>query len=738
MFSFAAALSAGCVSNSADPGCLRFAQRTSSSFNQFNQNRQYDNWINSHFWRLQTSAGYFDQYLRYLPNAWAYFDSYGVHTGSSLVSQHPDWILQDAYGNNLFIPWGCSGGTCPQYALDISNQGYIDWWISQAQAIMAKGYKGLWIDDVNLAMRISDGNGTSVVPIDRATNQPMTDAAWRQYFANFMTQVRQALPGAEIVHNAIWFAGPGAVGSDPAVQQEIKAADYINCERGVGDSGLTGDGGYWSVQNLFNYVDTVHRLGANIIIEDLSNIGEYGPASYFMVSSGMDGFSDTSANPNNWPAMYDVTLGTPLGNRYNWSGLMRRDFSGGMALINPPNAPTVTVTLPGTYKNTSGQFVSQITLSARQGALLLGTTSIATGGSLAGSGDSTTNTVNLTAEGGADWIHWGDGALNRKSGVASQLSTYAVIGSRAAAVYGNDLRAMSWNDGTPSGSSTNRNGLYISGVGNGFSFAAPADSSSRVLAIHVGGWKSSGTLTAHLSDGSAADFVDTTPAASGQYDRNYVLTYEAASPGQTIRVTWTVESGSGNVTVNGAALAGTTQSQGSLSVVSNTSRSLANLSAEGTTDWIHWGDSTVIRKSTSQAPLSDYSVVGGGSVQHYMNDLRPLSWTDGSPVGSSSANTNGIYIRNAGNGFSFAAPADTTTRTLNIHVGGWNSSGTLTARLSDGSAPDFTDTTSVATGQYDKNYTLTYHALSSGQNLTVTWTMAGGSGNVTLNGAALQ
>jgi hypothetical protein len=717
---------------------LRFGQRTSSSFNQFNQNRQYDNWINSHFWRLQTSAGYFDPYLPYLPNTWAYFDSYGIHSGSSLISQHPDWIFRDAYGNNLFIPWGCSGGTCPQYAFDFSNQGYISWWIGQAKAMAAKGYKGLWVDDVNLAMRISNGSGTNVVPIDRATNQPMTDAAWRQYFANFMTQVRQALPGVEIVHNAIWSAGPGAVGSDPSVQQEIKAADYINLERGVGDSGLTGDGSYWSVQNLFNYIDTVHRLGAKIIIEDLSNIGEYGPASYFMISSGMDAFSDTSTYPNNWPAMYDVTLGTPLGARYNWSGLMRRDFSGGMALINPPNAPAVTVTLPGTYKNTAGQFVSQITLSARQGALLVGTSSAATGGSLAGSGDSSTNAVNLTGEGGADWIHWGDSALNRKAGVSPQLGTYAVVGSRSATVYGNDLRTMSWSDGTPSGSSTNRTGLYISGVGNGFSFAAPADSSSRTLAIHVGGWNSAGTLTAHLSDGSAADFVNTTPTASGQYDRNYLLTYQAASAGQTIRVTWTVAAGSGNVTVNGAALAGTTQSQGSLTGVSNGSSSLINLTGEGTTDWIHWGDNSVIRKSSGQSRLSDYSVVGSGTVLFYGNDLRPLSWSDGAATASASANANGIYIRNSGNGFSFTAPADTTTRTLNIHVGGWNSSGKLTARLSDGSAADFTDTTSASSGQYDRNYTLTYHALSSGQNLTVTYTMAGGSGNVTLNGAALQ
>ena len=39
-----------------------------------------------------------------------------------------------------------------------------------------------------------------------------------------------------------------------------------------------------------------------------------------------------------------------------------------------------------------------------------------------------------------------------------------------------------------------------------------------------------------------------------------------------------------------------------------------------------------------------------------------------------------------------------------------SSGGTLTAVLSDGSAPNFTNTTATAGGQYDRNYTLTYQA----------------------------
>src|SRR5262249_47621581 len=87
-----------------------------------------------------------------------------------------------------------------------------------------------------------------------------------------------------------------------------------------------------------------------------------------------------------------------------------------------------------------------------------------------------------------------------------------------------------------------------------FTLIVPADTTARTLVMHVGGYNSSGMLTAHLSDGSAADFVDATAQSAGVYDRNYTLSYKAGSPNQTLSVTWQVVSGAGNVTLSGAAL----------------------------------------------------------------------------------------------------------------------------------------------------------------------------------------
>jgi hypothetical protein len=571
---------------------------------------------------------------------------------------------------------------------------------------------------------------------------------------------------------------------------------------------------------------------------------------------------------------------------------------------------------------------------------LLGTVS---GGHLLGAGDSSASAVNLTAEGSLDWEHWGDGALNRKAGVPAQLSNYTVLGGGTAGAYTNDPRPMSWSDGTPTAISTN-NYSGVSTGGQGFSFTAPADTTTRTLVVHVGGWISGGTLTAHLSDASAADYVDTTATTSGQYDRNYTLTYHAATSGAALTVTWRFSSGTGNVTLNGAALsnpslsiaasagtpqsategtafgtplqavvkdgggnpvsgvvvtfaapgsgasgtftgsasgttnasgiatapaltansragsytvtasaagvsgtasfsltntagaaasiaasAGTPQSAtintafgtalqatvkdaggnpvsgvtvtfaapgsgasgtftGSASVRTNASgiataptftadstagsytvtasvagvsgtasfsltnkpvvsgsgslvgsgtsvATAVNLTAEGSLDWEHWGDGTLNRKAGVAAQLSNYTLLSG-SAGVYTNDPRPMSWSDGTPTASSTNNFNGVYT--AGQGFSFTAPADTTRRTLVVHVGGWISGGTLTAHLSDGSAADYVDTTATSSGQYDRNYTLTYNAAAAGATLTVTWRFVSGGGNVTLNGAALQ
>lgn len=338
-------------------------------------------WLNTHFWRMETTPGYFDSRLSWYPNAWAYIDLYGVPTSSSLASQHPDWFLHDNYGNIMYIPFACNNGSCSQYAGDPGSAGFRNWWISQAQGFVSRGYKGLWIDDVNGAFRVGNGYGTQMAPYDPRTGTTMTLDNWMQYIADFTKAIRQALPNTELVHNSIWFANnsEGQRWNSPQIVEEIQQADYIDCERGVSDSGLTGDGGYWSVQSFFQFVDQVHALGKSVVFDEYALNGEYGLAGYFMINSGTDAEGDQSMTPNNWWSGYNVNLGNAQDGRYTWNGLLRRDFSGGMVLMNLPHAGTVTVTLPQYYTRIDGSLVNSVTLAGGQGAVLIGSTNTASG-----------------------------------------------------------------------------------------------------------------------------------------------------------------------------------------------------------------------------------------------------------------------------------------------------------------------------------------------------------------------
>jgi hypothetical protein len=137
----------------------------------------------------------------------------------------------------------------------------------------------------------------------------------------------------------------------------------------------------------------------------------------------------------------------------------------------------------------------------------------------------------------------------------SQISTYALVGTGSAASYTNDPRTVSWSDGTPTASGSDKAGISMIGTGNGFRITVPADTTARTLKVYVGGSASGGKLVAHLSDGSVSDYTDTAFSGTGQYDAVYTLTYQAASIGQQLVVSWTQASGTGNVTLQGAALA---------------------------------------------------------------------------------------------------------------------------------------------------------------------------------------
>jgi len=369
-----AAAASGAIAT-APEGRVLFYNGADSDFDVYTKSPtpEVQAWMREKYVRMQTYSPYFDSRLSWYPNALEYKDAYAIKPGWQIFKDHPEWVLRDSAGNMLYIPWGCSNGTCPQYAADFGNPAFRANWIAEARASLAKGYKGLWIDDVNLTWRVGNGNGQFVNPVDPRTGQLMTLTDWRRYFAVFMEEVRAAFPDIEIAHNAIWYAGPK---SDPYIERQIRAADWYNLERGATDAGIRGGAGTWGFETWLSYIDYIHGLGTDVIVMDYGTTTThrvYALAAYLLASKGRDLlFSNQLAwtAPDRWWKGYELDVGAALGERYVWNGLLRRDFACGMVLLNQPDMAQKSVSLGGTWTTVDGQSVSSVTLGAAQAAVL--------------------------------------------------------------------------------------------------------------------------------------------------------------------------------------------------------------------------------------------------------------------------------------------------------------------------------------------------------------------------------
>ncbi len=368
--------------------------------------------------------------------------------------------------------------------------------------------------------------------------------------------------------------------------------------------------------------------------------------------------------------------------------------------------------------------------------------------------------ISLTAQGTTDWAVWGyNGStsltpVDRKTTGGSKISALTAMGSGYNAYFNNSTFSLSWTDGLPTASSVNdQNGIYVPGINNGYSFTVPAGTTPQTVYVHVGLYQTSaGKLTVTLSDGSAPAYVDTslgdTVDTSHGKEAYYAITYKAGSPGQSLTVTWTNTTNSGNVTIQGVALRPPASGSITGALTIPAAGSNINLTAQGTTDWAVWGYggspnfTPVFRKSSGGSQISAITAIGNGGYYDFGNSTFALSWTDGAPTTSVSSDTNGIYVPGVNNGYSFTVPATTSPQVVYVYLGLYQTTaGQLTATLSDGSAVPYVDTSlgdtvDTSHGQ-EAYYAITYNAGSAGQTLTISWVNTTGGGNVTMQGVAL-
>lgn len=174
--------------------------------------------------------------------------------------------------------------------------------------------------------------------------------------------------------------------------------------------------------------------------------------------------------------------------------------------------------------------------------------------------------ASLTVFGLVDWSDWGSTSLTASdwmSGAGHTIPDPVLIGGGGTGGYTNDPRSISWTNGTfvPINAGST-NGIFNGGgaIGCGLKLTVPADLNLRTLWLFNGGFDiaTAATVSAVLSDGSASptsDSVTLTGSGGTSVDGVFKFVYQANSPGQSLAISWFINANTGNVTLQGAALA---------------------------------------------------------------------------------------------------------------------------------------------------------------------------------------
>lgn len=242
---------------------------------------------------------------------------------------------------------------------------------------------GLFMDNTNVAPPVAGDwqrNGTV-----RAATDPQAIAWFQQGYARYYSLARSLMPGKYMMGNITEWAASGA-----AVPTTYK---------GMVDGGVLEGfiGKSWSTESWAGWQVMMTQYGTLMGAMNQPKIGifnqwgdptdyqslRYGLASclmndaYFSFTNNATAYSGVS-----WFDEYDNNLGQAQASpTAAWqSGVWRRDFDNGIALVNPKGNGTKTVTLETAYvkiKGTqdpainSGQTVTTVTLKDRDGIILL-------------------------------------------------------------------------------------------------------------------------------------------------------------------------------------------------------------------------------------------------------------------------------------------------------------------------------------------------------------------------------
>jgi hypothetical protein len=273
--------------------------------------------------------------------------------------------------------------TPPDPQGDDSIDWITKWYVSNYYDVMPH-IDGFFMDNVFVQPNVAGDwyrDNTLLQPSD-----PRAQAAIQAGYERYFSLVRTLMPGKYQIGNVAEWGQSG-----PVPAGYVGMADGGLMEAMIGASwSIEGWGGWQEMMNQYTRVMNALKAPKLAIFNQYGSPTDYQSFRYGFASCLMNNAYYSFTNPANgytgvvWFDEYNANLGEPVAASpptAAWQkGVWRRDFTNGIALVNPKGNGPQTVSLGGTFvkiKGTqdpavnNGETVTSVTLQDRDGIILL-------------------------------------------------------------------------------------------------------------------------------------------------------------------------------------------------------------------------------------------------------------------------------------------------------------------------------------------------------------------------------
>lgn len=276
---------------------------------------------------------------------------------------HPEWFLRDTNGRR--VNWA---GWPHYWQMDVGSRAYQRAWArGVARDLRRRGWDGVFVDGISRTMQYPWYLNGRVL----AKYPGLNDYA--RATTRFLRRVAPALRRRHLVVGNMNDATPRLWRRWVGYMSGAAKEWWTKASAAGGSGFLTGND--WAYQmSLLRQAQARHKifLAFTYSPPDDARAMDYARASFLLFAKGSRsafGYAPPCGTEPQSP-LWRTDVGAPAGPASQVGGVWRRDFSGGVAVVNPSASATVTLPLGGPYLDPSGSVVTSVLLPPHTGFTL--------------------------------------------------------------------------------------------------------------------------------------------------------------------------------------------------------------------------------------------------------------------------------------------------------------------------------------------------------------------------------